>query len=202
MGYHHGQLREALLAGAIERLRQTGNVDFSLSELARSLGVTPAAVYRHFASKDELLQAVAAAGFGMLRERFERAAPEREAVSDQHRALERLRALGQAYLEFAHAEPPLFHLIFGVQGIKYRAQFADSSAPAPSYAYLWRVLRDLHDTGSLDRAPTAEDCWFAWCAIHGAAELAISAQAPAYTSAKDAARITDYLLLALRGPRK
>jgi AcrR family transcriptional regulator len=58
--YHHGELRAALISGAFELLRESGLTGFSVAELARRLGVSTAAPYRHFADRAELLAAVAA----------------------------------------------------------------------------------------------------------------------------------------------
>ena len=70
-GYHHGNLREALIRGALELIAQKGPAGFTIAEAARSAGVSPAAPYRHFRDRDELMADVARRGF----EQFE-AAPE------------------------------------------------------------------------------------------------------------------------------
>ena len=67
--YHHGNLRETLVAATIAQLAQQSDAAISLRELARAVGVSIAAVYRHFASKEALLAEVAAAGFAALRQK-------------------------------------------------------------------------------------------------------------------------------------
>ena len=64
--YHHGDLRRAIVKAALEILKETRSLDFSLRELARRAGVSHNAPYKHFADKRELLAAVSAAGFEML----------------------------------------------------------------------------------------------------------------------------------------
>jgi AcrR family transcriptional regulator len=74
-GYHHGNLREAILKAAIDAIGEKGVSQFSLSELARIVGVTPAAAYKHFVDKEALVGELAQHGFAVLRSRFEQAAP-------------------------------------------------------------------------------------------------------------------------------
>jgi AcrR family transcriptional regulator len=73
--YHHGNLKAALLDEAVRRLELQRHASFSLSELARAVGVTPPAAYRHFADKDALCLALAAHGFEQLGRAFEQAMP-------------------------------------------------------------------------------------------------------------------------------
>ena len=61
--YHHGDLRRAILAAAVELVREIQSIEFSIRELARRAGVSHDAPYKHFADKRELLAAVSAAGF-------------------------------------------------------------------------------------------------------------------------------------------
>ena len=68
--YHHGDLRRAIVKAALEILRETQSVEFSLRELARRAGVSHNAPYKHFADKRELLAAVSAAGFETLTKRM------------------------------------------------------------------------------------------------------------------------------------
>ena len=68
--YHHGDLRRAIVTAALEILRETQSLEFSLRELARRAGVSHNAPYKHFADKRELLAAVSAAGFEMLTKRM------------------------------------------------------------------------------------------------------------------------------------
>ena len=69
--YHHGDLRRAIVKAALEILRETQSLEFSLRELARRAGVSHNAPYKHFADKRELLAAVSAAGFETLTKRMD-----------------------------------------------------------------------------------------------------------------------------------
>lgn len=107
--FHHGNLRAELLALAADVLASEGAEALSLRDLASRLGVSRAAPYRHFSSKDELLQAVAIDGLEKVTAAYERAekldAPPRE----------RLRAACEAYLDFAEEFPGLFGLLFSTK---------------------------------------------------------------------------------------
>ena len=65
-GYHHGNLKEALLRAALELIAQKGPAGFTFAEAARWAGVSPAAPYRHFRDRDELLSSVALRGFNQF----------------------------------------------------------------------------------------------------------------------------------------
>src|SRR3977135_3890498 len=97
-GYQHGNLREPLIRGALELIAQKGPAGFTFAEAARWAGVSPAAPYRHFRDRDELLANVALRGF----EQFEAALARawNDGKPDVFTAFDRL---GRAYLEFARA---------------------------------------------------------------------------------------------------
>jgi len=106
--YHHGNLRAELLDTAVEQLRNTGAEDLSLRALARAIGVSQTAPYRHFADKSELLAAMATRGY---RELF---VALREAVSGAgNDPDEQMIAVAHAYVDYAAENPQLFKLMFG-----------------------------------------------------------------------------------------
>src|SRR5215475_8604929 len=106
--YHHGALRPALVAEAVHLLAEGDPAALSLRELARRLGVSPAAPYRHFADKDALLAAVAQEG-------FERLSAELDAAANAHpdEPLRQLSDTGWAYVHFALSQPQYFQVMFG-----------------------------------------------------------------------------------------
>jgi AcrR family transcriptional regulator len=199
VAYHHGDLRNALLSAAITALGETGSSEFSLSELARNVGVTPAAAYKHFANKDALVHALARHGFDLLRERFEAAAPSKKTATAASDALRRFERLGFAYLCFGLEEPALFSLIFGKGATEFRRANAPGPAHTPTFAYLADALTALHQFKQLSRAPTDEDRWFAWSAIHGATQLAVSGVTTRIEPERAAKLITNNVMKALRG---
>src|ERR1700760_3637191 len=106
-GYHHGNLKEALMRAALDLIAQKGTAGFTFAEAARFAGVSPAAPYRHFRDRDELMASVALRGF----EQFE-AALKRAWDSGRPDALTALDRLGKAYLDFAHGEPAFYSAMF------------------------------------------------------------------------------------------
>ena len=106
-GYHHGNLREALIAAALDLIAEKGPAGFTFAEAARSAGVSPAAPYRHFRDRDALIVDVAQRGFERLTEDLERAW--NGGVPDALKAFENL---GRAYLAFARKEPAFYAAMF------------------------------------------------------------------------------------------
>ena len=165
--FHHGSLRQALLDAALAEPDIEG---LSLNQLAAGAGVTPAAIYRHFASREDLLDEVARIGFDRLEARFAEMFDINRPPESGIDARSRLSRLAQAYLQFADEEPALWRLMFGSQAAAYRAM------PKPlvrrnSYDYLPAALLGLHRCGVVSREPDERDALFAWSAIHGVAML-------------------------------
>lgn len=165
--FHHGNLRQALLDAALAAPDLEG---LSLNQLAAGAGVTPAAIYRHFASREALLDEVAGIGFDRLEARFAAAFDIACPPADAAEARARLAGLAQAYLRFADDEPGLWRLMFGSQSASYRAT-AQPLVRRNSYDYLPAALLGLHRAGVVRREPDERDALFAWSAIHGAATL-------------------------------
>jgi AcrR family transcriptional regulator len=105
--YHHGDLPRAIVKAALEILRETQSLDFSLRELARRAGVSHNAPYKHFADKRDLLAAVSAAGFVSLTKHMERE------IAGIHNARGRLFAMLRAYIDHGVENPALYSLMFG-----------------------------------------------------------------------------------------
>jgi AcrR family transcriptional regulator len=106
-GYHHGNLKETLIRAALDLIASKGPTGFTFAEAARAAGVSPAAPYRHFRDRDELLGQVALRGFAQLEASLRRAwndgAPEPLAAFER---------MGHAYLAFARAEPAYYAAMF------------------------------------------------------------------------------------------
>lgn len=106
-GYHHGNLREALVEAALRLIAEKGAAGFTVAEAARLAGVSPAAPYRHFRSAEELLAEIAVRGFDRLHLALRRAW--NGGAPDPIRAFE---AMGRAYLTFARDEPAFYAAMF------------------------------------------------------------------------------------------
>ncbi|MFC7621957.1 TetR/AcrR family transcriptional regulator [Microlunatus sp. GCM10028923] len=104
--YHHGELRGALLAAAEQSLRERGPAQLSLRDLAREVGVSHAAPRRHFPERQDLLDALAEAGFSRLGGEI------RDAVADGDADFAaRIRRATAAFAHFAVANPALLELM-------------------------------------------------------------------------------------------
>lgn len=160
--YHHGDLRRALVDAALATLAERGAAALGLRELARAVGVSPAAPYRHFADRKALLEAVAADGFARFGAAME-AAREASFVEDQ------LAAMAYAYVRFAIDNPPLFRLMFSPEISPYRDP-ALKIAAAAAYAPL-ATAAAREDAG----AP-AEVAVTAWSFVHGLSLLLLDEQ--------------------------
>lgn len=106
-GYHHGNLREALIAAALDLISKKGPAGFTFADAARAAGVSPAAPYRHFRDRDALMADIARRGFDAFAEALTRA-------WDNGRPTPRaaFERVGRAYLDFAAKEPAQFSAMF------------------------------------------------------------------------------------------
>jgi len=106
-GYHHGNLKEALLQAALDLIAKKGPAGFTFADAARLAGVSPAAPYRHFRDRDELLSSIALRGFeqfeAMLSSAWDDGRPETVAAFER---------VGKAYLAFAREEPAFYSAMF------------------------------------------------------------------------------------------
>jgi len=170
-GYHHGDLRQALLTTAEGLLAERGVEGFTLRECARRVGVSPAAPAHHFGNVTGLLTAIATLGFVGLAQAMD------QAVSSDGTPQERLAAIGLAYIRFALAYPARFRVMFG--------RFPLDQDDAELSRAGERTFRMLADTiaaqparrGQLDEGGKA-DLVTAWSMVHGFAYLALDGQMP------------------------
>lgn len=106
-GYHHGNLREALIHAAVALITEKGPAGFAVAEAARLAGVSPAAPYRHFRDAEALLAEVARRGFEQLAEALETAWND-----GRPEPVTAFEAVGRAYLRFARTQPAFYAAMF------------------------------------------------------------------------------------------
>ena len=171
--YHHGDLRRALIASALELAAEDRNWDFSLREVARRAGVSHGAPYNHFAHKRDLLAAAAVAGHELLRTQLLAAATK---AKDPRTALLRM---GSAYVKFGIENAALYRLIFtaALSGHDWHPE-AIIKAGAETRATLEEILRTGAATGTFSPALTRKmdlqaASVSAWATVHGFTLLAI-----------------------------
>ena len=166
-GYHHGNLRAALIDAATVILAEEGVTGLSLRGAARRAGVSQTAPYRHFRDKAALLAAVAAGGFGGLAQAMRRFA------DDGRSPQERLLGAGRGYLAFALQESALFRLMFGPE-IPDKAAHPELRAAADeAFAVLLGAVSGQTRGAGSDAADRA---LAAWSLVHGLATLLIDGQ--------------------------
>ena len=166
--YHHGDLRNALIVAAAELIEESGSVDFAMIDAARRAGVSSAAPYRHFKSKDALLEAVVHLAFYGLTE------SSRDAVEGLPKGSEQaIVALGREYIGYIIAHPQFFDLMWGDKG--QRALESDAIELKSSGFYVvvdqvssWREAQGLTGLDPLDVATKL------WALVHGLASLALN----------------------------
>jgi AcrR family transcriptional regulator len=165
-GYHHGNLKEALLRAALELIAQKGPAGFTFAEAARWAGVSPAAPYRHFRDRDELMASVALRGF----EQFE-AALKRSWNDGAPDVLTALDRMGKAYLGFAKAEPALYAAMFEA-GIPPAASPELRDAGERAFAVLRTAAEKLcAQMPAQGRPPALMVALHIWAISHGIASL-------------------------------
>jgi AcrR family transcriptional regulator len=165
-GYHHGNLREALIRAALALIAEKGPSGFTFAEAARSAGVSPAAPYRHFRDRDELMADVARRGF----ERFEAelAAAWNGGSPESFVAFENL---GKAYLAFARNEPAYYSAMFEAglaldtdPGLRQASERAFGVLRAASEALATKLPAG-------NRPPSLMMALHVWALSHGIASL-------------------------------
>ncbi len=198
--YHHGDLRNALIASAVRLIEQGGEAAFSLREAARDVGVSANAAYRHFDDKSALLAAAAAGGLEQLARRMLNAMGRAAESGRQERpAIARFKSVGRAYVEFAMAHPELFRLMFSGSGVACLAAGAAGLATPTPWELLGRSLDALVADGLLpaDRREGAE--LKAWSVVHGFASLALAGHSAVPTGRQQHAALESALEFAVVG---
>jgi AcrR family transcriptional regulator len=171
-GYHHGNLKEALVRAALELIAKKGPAGFTFAEAARFAGVSPAAPYRHFRDRDELMADVARRGFERfalaLEQAWDSGRPERFAAFER---------LGKAYLQFARAEPAYYSAMFEA-GVAPEANAELQAAGDRAFAVIRTASEQLIAGMPAGRRPPAlMMALHIWSMSHGIASLFARADA-------------------------
>jgi AcrR family transcriptional regulator len=182
-GYHHGDLRRALLDAA-EALMAEGTDDPSLRAVARRAGVSHAAPYKHFADRHALRAGVAERGFAALGRAM------REAAETAHDG--RMRAIGRAYVAFALEQPARYRLMFGPEFAQGRGTAELDRAARAAFDALVATQGASHAAAG-DRTTAVAY----WSLVHGLATLLIDGRV-AVPEGTDPLDFADQVLGSLR----
>jgi AcrR family transcriptional regulator len=168
-GYHHGNLRAALLDAGLALVAERGVDGFTLRELSRRAGVSHAAPYHHFADRSALVRALIAESYVELGRALALAA-EIEGAD----AVERIAAMGTGYVRFALANPERYRLMFraNLAGSPDGGDDSADRAGARAFAVLVSACEEAARTGrfanGVDAGTAAAACW---STVHGVASL-------------------------------
>ena len=173
--YHHGHLRQALLDAGLQLATERGINSFTLREVARQAGVSPAAPYHHFPDKAALVEALAVESFEALATALRGAA-----MTASGTALEKLQAIGVAYVCFAVEHTGAFQFLFRPE-LQASSRFASQEGalgPSPLDQASHDARQVLLDTivacqqeGWIAPGDPAPLALTAWCTVHGLATL-------------------------------
>ncbi|MBV0912254.1 TetR/AcrR family transcriptional regulator [Anianabacter salinae] len=165
-GYHHGNLRQALVEAALELIEQKGPTGFTLSEAAKQAGVTPAAVYRHFEGREDLIAEAARQGYEIFADLLEYAYD-----TGQPSALASFEATGRAYLAFARRHPGHYIAMFE-SGISIQRNADLAAVSQRAFSVLERAAATLSEgIPPGKRPPTQMVSAHIWAMSHGVVEL-------------------------------
>lgn len=160
--YHHGDLRNSLIAAAEPLLALKGVTALSLREVAKAAGVSHAAPYRHFRDKTALIEALAAEGFHRLRGGCEKA--QTKYPTDPRR---QFVEAGMAYLFFAIEKPSIVHLMFGgVISLKDCGAELKHAADA-AFESLVHIVGNGQKAGIYQKADVVDLTLTAWSTVYG-----------------------------------
>ncbi len=166
-GYHHGNLKEALLQAALDLIAQKGAAGFTFADAARMAGVSPAAPYRHFRDRDELLASIAQRGFEQFEAQLTQAWD--DGRPDTATAFERV---GKAYLRFAREEPSFYSAMFE-SGLPVESNAALQAASERAFAVIRAAAERLAALAppGVPRPPAMMMALHIWSMSHGIASL-------------------------------
>ena len=165
--YHHGNLRDALVEAARDVLTARGEEGLSLREVARAAGVSPAAPYHHFKTKEELLAAVVVSGF---HETY-LAMKDAQAVASPD-PNDQLVAVGLGYIIFAVRHPAVFKLMFRRMDVAEQTLARIKDDTMNTGKALYDALAAVHQAKGL-RRDVEVDAHLCWSVVHGLSMLYI-----------------------------
>ncbi len=165
-GYHHGNLRQALVEAALDLITEKGPQGFTLSEAAKTADVTPAAVYRHFAGREDLIAEAARQGYEIFAALMDYAYD-----GGKPSALMAFEATGRAYLAFARKYPGHYQAMFE-SGLSVAAYPELALVAAKASAVLEKAATELsRHIPPERRPPPSMFSAHIWAMSHGVVEL-------------------------------
>lgn len=168
--YHHGDLQLQAHLLALDTLRTHGDTAISLRALAKQLGVSAPALYRHFSDRETLLAELAIGGFESLRDRLQ--------AVNQDVPRTALIEIGLVYVAFAQEEPNLYRLMFGGRVLPKGAHPRLDAAGKGAFQVLESTVARARDLGYLKPSSVSLMTAAAWSLVHGLSQLTIDGHLP------------------------
>jgi AcrR family transcriptional regulator len=168
--YHHGDLHQQAHQQALAVLRLEGDSAISLRAIAKQIGVSAPALYRHYADRESLLAELAISGFAALRQQL--------LSVEQHSPRAALIGIGLAYVAFAQSESNLYRLMFGGRVLPKGAHPRLDQAGLGAFNVLQDTIARGQRAGYLKPAPLALMTATAWSLVHGLSQLTIDGHLP------------------------
>ncbi len=178
--YHHGDLKEAALSEGLRLLEQSSVEELSLRAIARNIGVSATALYRHYPDKKALLSAIAAEGLTRL------GVAQSVAMRDASDGMEGFAAAGRAYVRFALAHPAVFRLVMSSEG---------TTLPPGGDTTAMQLLKSSVAALSPEKSEQAHavSVLRAWSMVHGLAMLMLDQRVQPDDDIIDAMLSADYV---------
>lgn len=172
--YHHGGLREALLATARTMIAEEGIESVTMRGLSQRVGVSRTAPYRHFEDKSSLLAAVAQQGFEQLNENLRQTRTNEQIESP----LDRFEKMGVSYTQFAITNPTDYRLMYGVDALQSDEHPTLRQAINNTHQELVTIIRECKAAGLIQARSSLDIAVTVWSACHGLSLLLIDGHLP------------------------
>jgi AcrR family transcriptional regulator len=160
--YHHGDLRSALLAAALDIIAELGPQQLTIREVARRAGVSHTAPYRHFADKDQLILAVVEQGFELMRQTIAKkkaAAPQDE--------INQFAASGQAYIDFALQHPAHYRIMYSGNLLSSTGQQSLQHTSSDTFKEMVSDMKTCQELNILRPGDPAQQALAILSTVHG-----------------------------------
>ena len=169
--YHHGDLRHEIIEEAKIWIETKDISSLSLRGIARHLGVSHNAPYRHFTDKESLLATIAEMGFEKLTQRLQQVLADNTLTPE-----EEIKALGVKYIEYAVSNPAYYRVMYSAYISDYQKYPSLDKAAEESFTILIETIAQGQKAGVIRSGDTRELAYVCWSLVHGVSMLYLDRQ--------------------------
>ncbi len=167
--YHHGNLKEEFLHIAFDFIAKEDVDKLTLKVLSDATGTSRSAIYKHFKSKDALVEKIIETGFGLFDAKIAPILNEKEKP-----LVDRFYQSGKLYIEFAKQNPNLYRLLFGKKFAHIRDELMSiKDDNCSGFGALKLAIKEGHESGILKKESSYQQAIVIWSALHGLSSLII-----------------------------